>query len=70
MQVGGDGVAFGFQEAEFVTAAHQDGGHALCFDNERRHGQCRMNNGERAIPAINTAMAQPNSAFIPRPRPV
>ena len=38
MQVGGDGVAFGFQDAEFVTAAHQDSGHALCFDNERRHG--------------------------------
>jgi hypothetical protein len=38
MQVGGDGVAFEFQEAEFIAAAHQDGGNALCFDNERRHG--------------------------------
>jgi len=37
MQVGGDGVAFDFQEAEFIAAAHQDSGHTLCFDNERRH---------------------------------
>jgi hypothetical protein len=37
MQVGGDGVAFEFQEAEFMAAAHQDSSHALCFDNESRH---------------------------------
>jgi hypothetical protein len=37
MQVGGDGVAFEFQEAEFVATAHQNSGQAFCLDNERRH---------------------------------